>query len=90
MSEEYWGLHLNRTMCDVLDEMRKLSGTKNYGPLDSLIEEVQSMGNRMEAKLNDYSSLSAALSTRDELKREIISLMNDKKKLEGEVKDDQK
>jgi len=51
----YYGL--NRTMCDVLEEMRKLDSTKNYGSLLSLIEEIQSMGNRMEAALSDAGDL---------------------------------
>lgn len=41
-----------RTVCDCLAEMRKCSETKNYSHLDGLIEEVQSMVNRMEAGLD--------------------------------------
>lgn len=43
----------NRTLCDVLNEMRKLNETRNYAPLDGLIEEAQIMGNRMESVLWD-------------------------------------
>lgn len=43
----------NRTMCDVLDEMRTCHKTRNYSYLLSLIEEVQVMGNRMEAHIED-------------------------------------
>lgn len=46
-----------RTICQVLEEMRKLNETRNYSSLLSLIEEAQFMANRMEAKLytiNDY------------------------------------
>jgi len=45
--------YLNRTLCDVLEEMRKCHETRNYSYLSGLIEEVQSMGNRMEAALSD-------------------------------------
>ena len=47
------GGYLSRTICDVLEEMRKCNETRNYAPMSSLIEEVQIMGNRMEAKLSD-------------------------------------
>jgi len=42
---------LNRTMCEVLDEMRKCNELRNYSALLGLIEEVQIMGNRMESPL---------------------------------------
>jgi len=45
-------------MCEVLEEMRVCNKTRNYSYLLGLIEEVQTMGNRMEAKLEegkDYS-----------------------------------
>ncbi len=43
----------NRLVCNVLEEMRNCSKTKNYSYLDGLIEEVQTLVNRMEAKLHD-------------------------------------
>lgn len=55
MFDRYYGL--NRTVCDVLSEMRKCHETHNYGYLPSLIEEVQSMANRMESKLGDVADL---------------------------------
>jgi len=48
--------YLHRTLCDVLKEMRQCYETRNFGYLPGLIEEAQSMGNRMEAKLEEYSS----------------------------------
>lgn len=50
-------MYLNRTICNVLDEMRELDKTKNYSGLLGLIEEAQSMANRMEAKLRDVKDL---------------------------------
>ena len=47
---------LNRTLCDVLAEMRKQYETRNFAGLLGLIEEAQSMGNRMEAALSDQKS----------------------------------
>ena len=42
----------HRTLCDVLSEMRTIHETRNYSGLLALIEEAQSMGNRMEAGLS--------------------------------------
>lgn len=43
----------NRTLCSVLEEMRKCYETRNFAILPGLIEEAQTYGNRMEAKLSD-------------------------------------
>lgn len=48
---------LNRTLCSVLEEMRQAHKTRNYSYLLGLIEEAQSMGNRMEAALADKGDL---------------------------------
>ena len=50
----------NRTLCSVLEEMRKCWKTRNFAALPGLIEEAQIYGSRMEAKLadvKDYNSL---------------------------------
>jgi len=73
----------NRTMCSVLEEMRALNKTRNYGPLAGLIEEVQSMGNRMEAGLYDGNDLKYDRKRHEELKEEIKELKAEKKKLGG-------
>ena len=41
----------NRYLCDVLNEMRKCVKTLNFSYLLGLIEEAQTLGSRMEAKL---------------------------------------
>jgi hypothetical protein len=43
----------HRYLCDVLDEMRKCYETRNFSYLLGLIEEAQTMGERMEAALGD-------------------------------------
>ena len=43
-----------RTICDVLNEMRSCYKTRNFSYLPGLIEELQTMGNRMEAALEEY------------------------------------
>lgn len=43
----------NRTICAVLGEMRRCCETLNFAHLRGLIEEAQTMANRMEASLYD-------------------------------------
>ena len=71
----YW---LNRTLCDVLDEMRKLHETRNFSGLLGLIEEAQSMGNRMESGLNDKKDL---ISMKDEWSKTKKELAKSKEEL---------
>ena len=64
----------NRTVCDVLEEMRKAHETNNYSYLLGLIEEVQSMANRMESALYDKSDIKYARKRIKELNKEIEKL----------------
>ena len=48
---------LNRYICDVLEEMRTSVKTLNFAMIPSLIEEVQTMANRMEMALSDMKDL---------------------------------
>ena len=45
--------HIHRYLCDVLEEMRTADKGKNYSYMAALIEEVQVLGNRMEAALEE-------------------------------------
>ena len=74
--------YLNRYICDVLEEMRKLNETRNYSMLASLIEEVQTMANRMEASLSDVSDIKELADQRKELKEEKTKLKREIKQLE--------
>lgn len=65
----------NRTLCDILDEMRKSCETLNFSYIKGLIEEAQSAGNRMESALYDQSDLDYARREHKKLKQE----MNDMK-----------
>jgi len=47
----------NRTLCDILEDMRQCFKTMNFAILPSLIEEVQIVGNRMEAALADVKNI---------------------------------
>lgn len=61
----------NRTLCDVLREMRTCYKTRNFSGLMGLIEEAQIMGNRMEASLYDKVDLDRARKELAKIKKEI-------------------
>jgi hypothetical protein len=73
LTERYGDIMTNRYVCDVLREMRKSIKVMRIDMLPGLIEEVQIMANRMEAKLADYANigydLERATDFRNELKR---------------------
>ena len=74
----------NRYICSVLDEMRKMHETRNYSMLLSLIEECQTLANRMEAGLEDARDVRNAHEDLKKLDKEIAKLREKKKKLEEE------
>lgn len=74
-----------RTMCEVLEEMRMLYKTRNFSGLLGLIEETQTMGNRMEAALYQVESLDQQHDEIKENKRVIKGLRKKKKKLERKI-----
>ncbi len=69
---------LNRTMCDVLEDMRKLNETRNYSYLHSLVEEAQMMANRMESKLSDIKDF-------EHYHYRIKALKKEKRKLQEDI-----
>ena len=70
----------NRLLCAVLDEMRECVKTTNFSYLPGLIEEAQSLGNRMEAHLYDIKDF-------NRLNKDIKDLKKKKKKLKEEVEE---
>lgn len=64
----------NRTVCSVLEEMRQLDKTRNYGAMPGLIEEVQYLVNRMEAGLWDQNDITHFREERSRLKKEVDTL----------------
>jgi hypothetical protein len=70
----------NRYLCSVLDEMRECTKTLNFSYLLGLIEEAQTLGNRMEAKLYEIKDF-------ERLHEDIRDLKKEKKKLE-DMKED--
>ena len=71
---------INRYLCDVLSEMRKCVDTSNFSYLLGLIEEAQTLANRMEARLFEIKDY-------ERLHKEIKDLEKKKKKLEKEVEE---
>ena len=70
----------NRLLCTVLDEMRECVKTLNFSYLSGLIEEAQSLANRMESHLYDIKDL-------NRLHKDIKALKKKKKKLKEEVEE---
>lgn len=71
----------NRTLCDVLEDMRKANKTHNYSYLLGLIEEAQVFGNRMEAALGDNRDIKQLNEERSKLRKEVKALQATTKKL---------
>ncbi len=69
---------LNRYICDVLEEMRTSTKTLNFALIPSLIEEVQTMANRMEMALHDMKDL-------ERLKMSIVEKKEELEKLEKKI-----
>ncbi len=70
---------LNRYVCEVLEEMRTCTKTLNFSVIPSLIEEVQTMVNRMEMALSDMKDL-------ETLKDDIHEKKEELKVLEKKIK----
>ena len=71
----------NRYICTVLDEMRDCVKTSNFSYLSGLIEEAQSLANRMESRLYEIKDF-------ERLHEDIRKLKVEKKKLEEATKND--
>jgi hypothetical protein len=81
---DYFNEYLNRTLCDVLEEMRTCFKTYNFAPMLALIEEAQMMGNKMEAGLNDKHDVEKMENRKKELVKEIRELRKKREALSGD------
>ena len=68
----------NRTICSILEEMRKAYESRNFSYIIGLIEEVQSAANRMEAALWDQHDIKRLETKKKDLKEEIKKLREEK------------
>lgn len=75
-----------RTLCEVLEEMRKCIKTLNFSYLLGLIEEAQVLGNRMEAGLGDKHSIEAYHDDARKARHEFEDLEKKKADLEEEIR----
>ncbi len=90
----YFNMSPNRYLCEVLEEMRKQLALLNVMSIPRyisitamLIEEAQTMGNRMEGHLSDVHDIDKMLVKRAKLKKE-IKLLVAKKELLGVGEED--
>jgi hypothetical protein len=82
-TNDYW---LNRTLCDIIDDARTCDKTKNYGPLMSLLQELQIRGNRMEAALGDLKGIKNMSEEWHKMKQKLKKLQNEVKQLQEKKK----
>lgn len=75
-----------RTLCEVLEEMRKCVKTLNFSYLLGLIEEAQVLGNRMESGLGDKHSIEAYHQDARKARHEFEDLEARKSELEDEIR----
>lgn len=71
----------NRYLCDVLDEMRECYKTRNFSYLKGLIEEAQTLGERMEAALGDKKDYNHWYNKKKEEEAEFNTLRKEADKL---------
>lgn len=81
---------LNRTACDVLEELRVYLRSTNMlkGPAESLIEELQIMYNRMESALADKRQIKEINEERHKIKEKYKDLLKKIKDAGGEFEDE--
>ena len=80
-------MYLNRTICGVFEEMRSCNETKNYSYLLGLVEEAQSMANKMESKIDMIKDFEDLKDKYKELEERKNDLKKDIKSKGGKVED---
>jgi len=75
-------MYPNRHICQALEEMRACYETRNFAALLGLIEEVQSMANRMESGLEDNRDLKKLTEDRQRLSEQVDKLRAERDKLQ--------
>jgi len=73
----------NRSICSVLEEIRKCYETRNFSYLLGLVEEAQTLANIMESSVYDKHDVEALKARRRQLKAEVKALKKKKRKLGG-------
>ena len=75
----------HRYVCDVLGEMRTAVKVGRIDMLSGLIEEIQTMANRMEAQLYEYRDVGYDLEAARDLRKELKSLKKTAEELEKDL-----
>jgi len=78
----------NRYVCNVIDEARKCHETRNYSYLPGLLEEIQTLVNRMESALRTQKDVDYYTKEASRLKKEIKALKAEKAELVPDGKKD--
>jgi hypothetical protein len=76
----------HRYACDVLSELREVVKTLRFDRVIGLVEELQTMFNRMEAKLYSYKDIGYDLDRASELAIMITDLEKTAKEIEAKLK----
>jgi hypothetical protein len=74
-----------RTLCEVIKEARKTYETRNFSYLLGLLEEIQVLGNRMEAGLGEKHDVEYYRLQRKALQVEVEKLREEKALLQAEL-----
>lgn len=74
MAEEPRIYYVNRTVCDILADLRKCYDTRNFAYMLGILEELQWAANRMEANLQDVKDVRELLQERSDLKGQVFAL----------------
>lgn len=79
----------NRFVCSVLDEMRDCIKTLRFDRMKGLIEEAQTLVNRMEARIHDMNDheFNRYRENIRTLKKEIRDLKQQKYNLQNDIED---
>lgn len=87
-------MYPNRLVCSVLEEMRKQLEQLDEHNIDRyksihamMIEEAQTMVNRMEEGLENGEDITRLQKKRNELNKEVNTLKEERDKLKGEKSD---
>jgi hypothetical protein len=81
----------HRYVCSVLEEMRTCLRLLKIDMLPGLVEEVQTLVNRMEAKLADYSEMGYNIKEARKLKKQVDKYREEIENLEDilDIDDDE-
>lgn len=75
----------HRYVCEVLDEIRTAVKTLRIDTVPGLVEEAQTLVNRMECKLRDYADMGYELDKASDLRKELRAISKQVEMLEDEI-----